>query len=86
PHRPVRARVAEKMRKGGFSVLIPIPTRLVEPRLIEAIGPNRCRLVGETLFVLRDEALAMREKLQGKMGMTLEAFAAALRDRLQQPR
>ncbi|MGK0361366.1 MAG: hypothetical protein ACI9U2_003684, partial [Bradymonadia bacterium] len=32
-HRPVRARVAEKMRKGGFSVLIPIPTRLVEPRL-----------------------------------------------------
>ncbi len=49
---------------------------------IEEVGPESSRLRGEALFVLAADAEPMRPKLQGKMGMALETFASALRERL----
>lgn len=44
---------------------------------------DRCRLSGQAIFVLKDEAEAMRGKLEGKMGMSLEVFANAFRARIE---
>jgi hypothetical protein len=49
---------------------------------IEETGPDQCRLLGEALFVLRADAEPVRAKLLGKMGMALETFANAFRDRM----
>jgi len=59
--------------------LPPLFTRLRNDWTIEETGPESCRLAGEALFVLTDEAEPMRPKLEGKMGMVLEVFAQAVR-------
>lgn len=51
---------------------------------VESMQPGSSRLVGEARFRLKDEALPMRAKLEGKMGMVLEVFARAARDHLEQ--
>ncbi|MFT6146065.1 MAG: hypothetical protein ACJAV2_003955, partial [Myxococcota bacterium] len=51
--------------------------------VIEEVDAGRCRLTGVALFVLKDEAEPMRSKLEGKMGMALEAFARAFREHVQ---
>ncbi len=51
--------------------------------VVEALGPDRCRLAGVAVFQLTEQAAPMRPKLQGKMGMSLEAFAAAFREKLE---
>jgi hypothetical protein len=63
--------------------LPPFFSRLRNDWTIEAIGEGRCRLSGTALFVLTEAAAPMRDKLEGKMGMTLQVFANAFRDRVQ---
>ena len=50
---------------------------------IDELEGGRCRLRGEAVFGLAEQAEPMRDKLQGKMGMTLEVFIKAFRDHLQ---
>ena len=50
---------------------------------IKEIEPGKIRLEGTALFDLKDDAEKMKEQLQGKMGMVLEVFANAFRDKLQ---
>lgn len=63
--------------------LPPMFTELRNDWVLEELGPDRCRLVGEARFVLAEQAEPMRDKLEGKMGVTLEVFAKAFRDRMQ---
>ncbi|MFT5432985.1 MAG: hypothetical protein ACI9OJ_003690 [Myxococcota bacterium] len=58
-------------------------TRVRNDWVIVPLAPNRCRLKGEAIFVLTDEAEPMRPKLQGKMGMAMEVFAKAFSEQLQ---
>jgi hypothetical protein len=51
--------------------------------VIEELDSDRSRLTGVALFVLTDEAEPMRSKLEGKMGMALEVFANAFRQRME---
>ena len=64
------------------TTLPPMFTKLRNDWLIEADGEGKCRLVGDAVFVLAEQAEPMREKLQGKMGMVLEVFANAFRDHM----
>jgi len=66
------------------STLPPFFSRLRNDWVIEEVGPNSCRLDGEALFVLKDEAVPMRPRLEGKMGMVLEVFAQAVRARFEE--
>jgi len=66
--------------------LPPFFSRLRNDWTIQSLSGDRCRLEGEALFELRPHAVPMRDKLESKMGMTLEVFAMAFRDRLQDPR
>lgn len=74
---PAARALAYEMR-----TLPPMFTKLRNDWVIEDLGGGRCRLRGEALFVLSEQAEPMRDKLQGKMGMTLEVFANAFRDRM----
>ncbi len=63
--------------------LPPMFTTLRNDWVIEDAGANRCRLRGEARFVVAPQAEPMRDKLEGKMGMTLEVFAKAFAERMQ---
>lgn len=58
-------------------------TKLRNDWVIESVGPNRCRLSGEALFVLAEQAEGMRDKLEQKMGATLDGFARAFHNRME---
>ncbi len=78
---PAKRALAYEMRP---ETLPPLFTRLRNDWVIEGLGSERCRLRGEALFVLAESATPMRDKIEGKMGMTLEVFANAFRDAMQQ--
>ncbi|MCO4747162.1 MAG: SRPBCC family protein [Proteobacteria bacterium] len=65
------------------SELPPLFSKLRNDWEIVDLGDGRCRLQGRALFQLTEQAEPMRDKLQGKMGMTLEVFANAFRDTVQ---
>ena len=65
------------------SKLPPFFSKLRNDWEIVDLGDGRCRLQGEARFHLTEQAEPMRDKLQGKMGMTLEVFGNAFRDTLQ---
>jgi hypothetical protein len=62
--------------------LPPMFTVIRNDWVIEELEGGRCRLVGEGVFELAEAAAPMRDKIRGKMGVTLEVFAQALRERL----
>ena len=68
------------------STLPPMFSRLRNDWTVEALGPDRCRLRGDALFVLTPAAAPMRPQLEGKMGIVLEVFANAFRDQLEASR
>ena len=51
--------------------------------VIEEVGHEKSRIVGDARFVIKDEAVPMQPKLEGKMGMALAVFAQAARDTLE---
>ena len=51
--------------------------------VIREDGDGRCVLEGEALFLLTEQSVPMKPKLQGKMGMVLETFATAVRETLE---
>ena len=61
------------------STLPPFFTLARNDWTIEDRGEEGCRLVGEARFDLKEDAVPMRDKLEGKMGMVLEVFAQAVR-------
>ena len=63
--------------------LPPMFTHMRNDWVLEDLTGERCRLVGEAVFEVAEQAEPMREKLEGKMGMTLEVFAKAFRDSVQ---
>ena len=76
---PEQRALAYEMR-----TLPPMFTGLRNDWFIDELGPDRCRLRGEAVFVLSSQAEPMRDKLEGKMGVTLEVFIKAFADRVQQ--
>lgn len=79
----VRYEPAERALAYEMRTLPPMFTTLRNDWVIAELGPGRCQLRGEARFVLASQAEPMRDKLEGKMGMTLEVFANAFRDRMQ---
>ena len=73
--------LAYEMRAG----LPPFFSRLRNDWVIEEVAPGRCRLDGQALFELKDDAVPMKPKLEGKMGMVLEVFAKAFQEKLESP-
>jgi hypothetical protein len=70
----------------AYEVRSGLPPFLVGLRndwVIEAVGPDRCRLNGDAVFVLAEEAVPIRSKLEGKMGVVLQAFAMTVRETLE---
>ena len=78
---PQQRALAYEMR-----TLPPMFTALRNDWVIEALGPERCRLRGTAVFVVASGAEPMASKLEGKMGMTLEVFVNAFRDHMQKAR
>jgi len=76
---PEQRALAYEMR-----TLPPMFTQLRNDWVIKEVSPGRCQLEGEAVFALAEQAEPMRDKLEGKMGMTLEVFAKAFADRMQQ--
>ncbi len=71
--------LAYEMRSG----LPPMFSGLRNDWVIEDLGDGRCRLDGDAVFEIREQAAAMKPQLEGKMGMVLEVFAQSVRDRLE---
>ena len=71
--------LAYEMIKG----LPPMFSALRNDWVIEDLGDGRCRLDGDAVFEIREQAAAMKPQLEGKMGMVLEVFAQAVRERLE---
>jgi hypothetical protein len=74
---PSQRALAYEMR-----TLPPMFTKLRNDWTIKETGAKTCQLIGDATFVVAQQAEPMREKLEGKMGMTLEVFAKAFRDRM----
>lgn len=66
-----------------ISGLPPMFSRLRNDWSIAELGPGRCRLEGDALFEIREQAAAMKPQLEGKMGMVLEVFAQSVRSQLE---
>ncbi len=84
--RQTLARFDREQRALAYEMHENLPSffsRLRNDWVITELDGGRCRLEGEALFVLTDAADPMRDKLRGKMGVSLEVFANAFRDRLQ---
>lgn len=79
----VRYEPHERALAYEMRTLPPMFTHLRNDWVIEASGPSRCRLEGDARFVVAAQAEAMRDKLEAKMGVTLEVFANAFRERMQ---
>ena len=77
-YEPDKRALAYEMR-----TLPPMFVQLRNDWFIDELEGGRCRLRGEAVFGLAEQAEPMRDKLQGKMGMTLEVFIKAFRDHLQ---
>lgn len=76
---PDRRSLAYEMREG----LPPFFEAVRNDWIIVELEAGKVRLQGEALFVLKDEAETMANQLKGKMGVTLEVFANAFRDKLE---
>ena len=76
-------RDAKALAYEMVSGLPPMFSRLRNDWTIEEVAPGRCRLDGDALFEIREQAAAMKPQLEGKMGMVLEVFAQSVRKQLE---
>ena len=74
---PESRALAYEMRSG----LPPFLTGLRNDWVIEDDGEGGCRLSGEAVFEIREQAAPMKPKIEGQMRTVLEGFAAAFRTR-----